>query len=109
MTAPSSGGVTLRPEERRGGASLSTPAVAAPDERPFARDESPLEARPLVRRGPFRRHPFRRGPWEALATLLIAAGVVMLMQPVSFALFGWSFAVILTGTAMFVVVSHFPD
>jgi hypothetical protein len=53
--------------------------------------------------------PFRRGPWEALATALIAAGVVMLMQPVSLAAYGWSFTVILTGTAMFVVVSHFPD
>jgi hypothetical protein len=52
---------------------------------------------------------FRRGPWEALATALIAAGVVMLMQPLSEWAFSWSFAVILTGTVMFVIVSHFPD
>jgi len=51
----------------------------------------------------------RRGPWEAAATMAIAAGVVMLMQPFSLALFGWSFAVILAGTLGFVVVSHFPD
>ncbi|WP_170126395.1 hypothetical protein [Acuticoccus yangtzensis] len=52
---------------------------------------------------------FRRAPWEAAATVLIAAGVVMLMQPVSMALYSWSFAVILTGTVGFVIVSHFPE
>ncbi len=51
----------------------------------------------------------RRAPWEMLATILIGAGVVMLMQPLSIDLYGWSFAVILGGTAMFLVVSHFPD
>ena len=51
----------------------------------------------------------RRGPWEGLATLVIAAGVVMLMQPIALALFTWSFVTILAGTAMFVIVSHFPD
>ena len=52
---------------------------------------------------------FRRGPWEAAAIALIIAGVVMLMQPFSLALYGWSFATILFGTAMFIVVSHFVD
>ena len=52
---------------------------------------------------------FRRGPWENAASALIVAGVVMLMQPFSLSLFGWSFAVILAGTLGFVVVSHFPD
>jgi hypothetical protein len=51
----------------------------------------------------------RRGPWEGLATLVIAVGVVMLMQPLSLALYTYSFATILTGTVMFLVVSHFPD
>ncbi|MFC5067106.1 hypothetical protein [Flaviflagellibacter deserti] len=51
----------------------------------------------------------RRAPWEMVATILIGAGVVMLMQPLSIDLYGWSFAVILGGTAMFLVVSHFPD
>jgi hypothetical protein len=55
------------------------------------------------------RRVLRRGPWENLATVLIALGVVMLMQPFALALFTWSFAVILAGTLMFVVVSHFPD
>ncbi len=55
------------------------------------------------------RRLFRRGPWEALATALIGIGIVMLMQPIALVLYSWSFAVILTGTAMFVVVSHFPD
>ncbi len=55
------------------------------------------------------RRLFRRGPWENAAMLLIGAGVVMLMQPLSMALFSHSFAVILTGTIGFVIVSHFPE
>ncbi len=55
------------------------------------------------------RRLFRRGPWELAATLVIAAGVVMLMQPFVLALYTWSFVVTLTGTVMFIVVSHFPD
>jgi hypothetical protein len=51
----------------------------------------------------------RRGPWEMLATVLIAVGVVMLMQPLLLALYTWSFLVILVGTVMFIVVSHFPE
>ena len=52
---------------------------------------------------------FRRGPWENAATVVILLGIVMLMQPVALALFTWSFPVILAGTVMFIVVSHFPD
>jgi hypothetical protein len=55
------------------------------------------------------RRLFRRGPWENLATAMIAAGVVMLMQPFSLAIYGWSFATTLTGVLMFVVVSKFTD
>lgn len=51
---------------------------------------------------------FRRGPWENAATVVIAVGVFMLMQPFSIDLYGWSFSVILAGTLGFVVVSHFP-
>jgi hypothetical protein len=52
---------------------------------------------------------FRRGPWEMLATILIGVGVVMLMQPFALWLFTWSFLTILTGTVMFIIVSHFPE
>jgi len=51
----------------------------------------------------------RRGPWEMVATLLIAAGVLMLMQPFAIELFTYSFITTLVGTVMFVVVSHFPE
>ena len=51
---------------------------------------------------------FRRGPWEAAAIALIIAGVVMLMQPFSLTLYGYSFATVLLGTVMFIVVSKFP-
>ena len=52
---------------------------------------------------------FRRGPWEGLATIVIAAGIVMLMQPLALVLYSYSFVTILAGTAMFVIVSHFPE
>jgi hypothetical protein len=58
---------------------------------------------------PGRRHFFRRGPWEAGAIALIGIGVIMLMQPFSLSLFGYSFVTILAGTLGFVIVSHFPD
>ena len=47
----------------------------------------------------------RRGPLEAIATAIIAAGVVMLMQPFFLALYSWSFATTLFGTVMFIIVS----
>ncbi len=52
---------------------------------------------------------FRRGPWEMVASILIAIGVVMLMQPWALWAYTWSFLVTLTGTVMFIVVSHFPE
>lgn len=52
---------------------------------------------------------FRRGPWELLASVLIAVGVVMLMQPFALWLFTYSFVVTLVGTVMFIVTSHFPE
>jgi len=52
---------------------------------------------------------FRRGPWEAVASVLIALGVLMLMQPYVLWAFTWSFVVTLVGTVMFIIVSHFPE
>ena len=63
---------------------------------------------PETRRGGMARF-FRRGPWENAATVTIALGVVMLMQPFSLSLFSHSLAVILIGTVGFVIVSHFPE
>ena len=51
----------------------------------------------------------RRGPWEIVATILIALGVVMLMQPFALWAYTWSFVVTLAGTVMFIIVSHFPE
>ncbi|NYZ15554.1 hypothetical protein HL658_23690 [Azospirillum sp. RWY-5-1] len=64
-----------------------------------------------ARSGRSRRWPrvLRRRPWENAATATIGAGAAMLMQPFSLDLYGWSFAVILAGTAAFLVVSHFPE
>jgi len=52
---------------------------------------------------------FRRGPWENAAVVLIGLGIFMLMQPFALVLYTWSFVTILAGTAMFVIVSHFPE
>ncbi len=61
----------------------------------------------------YRIHPaarlFVRGPWEMAASILIGAGVLMMMQPFVLWAFTWSFLVTLTGTVMFIVVSHFPE
>jgi hypothetical protein len=51
----------------------------------------------------------RRGPWEMLASIVIGLGIFMLMQPFVLWAFTWSFIVTLTGTVMFLIVSHFPE
>ncbi len=51
----------------------------------------------------------RRNEWELVASLLIGLGVFMMMQPFTIALYSYSFVVTLTGTVMFVIVSHFPE
>ncbi len=50
-----------------------------------------------------------RGPWEMVASVLIAVGVVMLMQPFAIWAYTYSFIVTLIGTVMFIVVSHFRE
>jgi hypothetical protein len=52
---------------------------------------------------------FRRRAWEMVATVLIAVGVIMLMQPFVLAVYSYSFIVTLVGTVMFIIVSHFPE
>jgi Ca2+/H+ antiporter len=51
----------------------------------------------------------RRGVLESVATLVIAAGVLMLLQPVSLVLYSYSFVTTLAGVAMFAIVSKFPE
>ncbi|MCO5161678.1 MAG: hypothetical protein M9939_11110 [Mesorhizobium sp.] len=51
----------------------------------------------------------RRGPLENIATALIGIGFLMLFQPFALALYTWSFVTMLAGTAMFIVVSKFPE
>ena len=45
---------------------------------------------------------------ENLATVLIAAGVLMLLQPFVLTLYTYSFVTTLAGTALFMIVSKFP-
>jgi hypothetical protein len=51
----------------------------------------------------------RRGPMEWVATGIIATGVFMLLQPFWLILYTWSFLTTLAGTALFTVVSKFPE
>ena len=51
----------------------------------------------------------RRGAWEIVASILIALGVFMLMQPFWMVAFTYSFIVTLAGTVMFIIVSHFRE
>jgi hypothetical protein len=89
---------TMDPVQERVADELPPPPHAAMDQEPLDQ----YEVHPAARY-------FRRGPWENAATVIIALGVIMLMQPFSMFLYGWSFATILLGTAMFVIVSHFVD
>jgi hypothetical protein len=63
-----------------------------------------LDANSMPRRR-FMDRMMRRGPLEAIATAIIAVGVVMLMQPLFLTLYSWSFATTLFGTVMFMIVS----
>ncbi len=51
----------------------------------------------------------RRGIMENLATLIIAAGFIMLFQPFTLILYTYSFVTLLVGTVMFIIVSKFPE
>jgi len=51
----------------------------------------------------------RRGPAEMVATVVITVGVVMLLQPFWLMLYTWSFVTTLAGTALYMVVSKFPE
>ena len=64
-----------------------------------------VDTQPLQRRWP---RWLRRGPAEMVATAVIAAGVLMLLQPFSLALYTWSFVTTLAGVAMFTIVAKFP-
>jgi hypothetical protein len=62
-----------------------------------------------LRRAPSRwPRRLRRGPMEGVATVLIAVGVFMLLQPFSMTLFRYSLVTTLVGTVLFTVVSKFP-
>jgi hypothetical protein len=64
-----------------------------------------VDATPSIARRGLADRTLRRGPLEAAATTIIAAGVVMLMQPFFLTLYSWSFATTLFGTVMFTIVS----
>ncbi|MBS0341897.1 MAG: hypothetical protein JSS56_15345 [Proteobacteria bacterium] len=70
------------------------------------RSPSPSNTDAVRRRWP---RWLRRGPMEMVACTVIAAGLLMMLQPLAMALFTWSFLTTLAGTALFMVVSKFPE
>ena len=65
-----------------------------------------IKTKQIGRRWPAR---LRRGPMEMLACIIIAVGILMLLQPFALVLYTWSFVITLFGTVMFMVVSKFPQ
>jgi hypothetical protein len=61
--------------------------------------------KPINKRSPW----LRRGRRENIAVALIGAGFLMMFQPFVMALYTYSFVTLLAGTAMFVIVSKFPE
>lgn len=51
----------------------------------------------------------RRGRLENIAVAVIGAGFLMMFQPFVMDLYTWSFVTLLAGTAMFIIVSKFPE
>jgi hypothetical protein len=51
----------------------------------------------------------RRSVMEMVACIIIAVGILMMLQPIAMFLFTWSFVTTLFGTVMFMIVSKFPD
>jgi hypothetical protein len=51
----------------------------------------------------------RKGRLEMTAIGIMALGALLMFQPLTITLYSYSFLVILAGTLMFIVVSHFPE
>ena len=71
----------------------------------MSRDASPPPSVSTMPRRDLMDRILRRGPLEAIATAIIAGGVIMLMQPFFLTLYSWSFATTLFGTVVFTIVS----
>ncbi len=66
-------------------------------------------SKPPATRPAHRQLWLRRGFLEIVATAIIGIGFLMLFQPFALSLYTWSFVTMLAGTAMFVIVSKFPE
>jgi hypothetical protein len=60
-------------------------------------------------RGPAARPSSRKRRLERIAMAIMALGALMMFQPFALGIYSYSFIVILIGTLMFIVVSHFAD
>jgi hypothetical protein len=58
---------------------------------------------------PVAHKPSRKGRLELIAMSIMGLGALMMFQPFLITLYSYSFIVILAGTLMFIVVSHFKD
>ncbi len=53
--------------------------------------------------------PSAAARWKPSPSRVIAAGFLMMFQSFALVLYTWSFVTILAGTAMFIIVSKFPE
>jgi len=60
-------------------------------------------------RRPVPRPASRKRRLERIAMAIMALGALMMFQPFALAIYSYSFIVIVAGTLMFIVVSHFAD
>ncbi len=51
----------------------------------------------------------RRGPLEIVASIVIALGIFMMLQPFALVLYTYSFVTTLAGVVLFTIVSKFPQ
>jgi hypothetical protein len=58
---------------------------------------------------PVRSPWLRRGRLENIAVGLIGLGFLIMFQPFALSLYTYSFVTLLAGTAMFIIVSKFPE
>jgi hypothetical protein len=61
--------------------------------------------KPMSKRSPW----LRRGRLENIAVAVIGVGFLMMFQPFAMSLYTYSFITLLAGTAMFIIVSKFPE
>jgi len=111
ISPPSAGYDGRPPEGARAGSGAAQRSARPPSAGYDDRTAEGMRAGSRAAQRSARRWPrwLRRKPMEMLACIVITLGLLMMLQPIAMLLFTWSFVTTLFGTAMFMVVSKFPE